>query len=236
MNKWRLSQSALGSFLTCKRQFLLSRLWSLKDEHAPVYFAFGRKVHSLMEQGIPTHNNPTPRRIDTKAKPSAAVQIARRLKGMEDGLGIIVDKRELIEDIDVGGAKFRRVIDGVGKDKDGLLLVDYKTASWAWDVIETPKGYIAPKAHTIQTPAYLYEQEAKRMVYLVAPSKNKKDQSFYVEHDPEREQYFLDVVDDVVSCKTFPANYGFNCKFCTMMDVCFETNGWREKYDSRDGE
>jgi hypothetical protein len=207
----------------------------LKDEHAPIYFAFGRKVHSLMEKGIPKHNNPTPRRIDPNAKPSKAVQIAMRLKELETGLGINITKRELVEDLDIGGVTFRRVIDGKGSDKDGGIIVDYKTASWAWDTVETPKGFIAPKAHTIQTPAYLFEQDVSRMVYLIAPSKTKKNQSFYAEHDPEREKYFLDVIEDVSTCKTFPANYGYGCKFCTMIDVCFETSGWEDKYDSRNG-
>ena len=253
-NKWRLSQSALGMYMDCKKKFLLSRKYFLKDEHSPIYFSFGREVHSLMEsgirlQGVPTHNVPeidpnnsrriTPATSMKKVKESKAMQVAKRLKELELGLGITITERELIQDFEVEGAQFRRIIDGVGFDKDGPLLVDYKTASWAWDTVKTPKGYIAPKAQTIQSPAYLYNFDVggmewpNRIVYLIAPSKSKKTQSFYVEHDANREQFFRDTVNEVKMCPNFPASYGFGCKFCTMIDACFETEGWEEKYDSK---
>ena len=247
MNKWRLSQSALGMFMSCRRKFLLSRKYFLKDEHSPVYFSFGRAVHLLMEKGIPTHTNPTPRRIDPApviGKESKAIQVAKRLKELELGLGITITERELIQDFEVEGAQFRRVIDGVGFDKDGPLLIDYKTASWAWDTVKTPKGYIAPKAQTIQSPAYLYNAGSghgdknnewpNRLVYLIAPSKSKKSQSFYVEWDSDRERFFLDTTNEVKLCRDFPANYGFGCKFCTMIDACFETEGWEEKFEAKE--
>jgi CRISPR/Cas system-associated exonuclease Cas4 (RecB family) len=195
-----------------------------------------------MEEGLPTVEKVSPRRIeplpvDKPVLDSPEVKIAKRLKALEVGLGITVFERERKEEIDIGGVKFVRIIDGLANDEEGGLLVDYKTASWPWDVVETEDGYFAPKAHTIQTPAYLYnpsdDDRPERLVYLIAPSRSKKDQSFYVEHDPDREQWFLDVLDEAVTCKEFPANYGYGCKFCTMQDVCLKTNGWEEKYEEK---
>jgi len=238
-----LSQSAISSFDACPAKFILSRNWSIKEEHKPDYFTFGSQVHALMESGE-TKPESSLRQYDKEVW-----KAVDNLRDLERTSGIEVIHREHFHSVFLQphNIEFKRIIDAVGILNGKTVLIDYKTAGYKWTVKE--QNGIAPKAHGWQSVSYLIppsqeildelglDKWADSLVYLVAPKRGGV-QMFQYTRNEEDEQEFYNRVEDIYQAwenRRFTKLKGYGCERCSMYDVCWDVKGWEEKFDSRRG-
>lgn len=232
----RVSPSALDKYDACPYQFYLSRKIRLKEERLTPALKRGIEVHGLMAG-----------EIGPEAVGEESLGMYKRLLAVMDGVGFHVVERELAQQWEIApGILMTRRVDALVQAADGdMVVVDYKTASRAWRVMNIEGYTVVPYAHRRQTAGYLVPPAEvclkevgvgrwpETLWYFIVPSKGAV-QTFPVCWSDDLQQSLDEVLDDVVQ-STEKARFrqvkGFTCQFCDFAPLCYA--GRQDLYDER---
>ena len=221
-----ISKSELEAYFDCPAKYQFMRRWQPLVVNQELQD--GIDAHAILAgaSGLPAN----PR----------AIKLAGALGDLEAGYTLAdvggQPWREQYQIVPWQGFAIRRMIDAGGWLKRTPVLIDYKTANWAW----TPIEGIYPKALGFQPAMYLipppdpapFKAWPERLDFLVAPSKGKSNIVAY-ERDEHDEANLLEAATIVAEAKAFPKVQGWKCERCPFFDVCLETDQWQKKYEPR---
>ena len=233
-----VSASALGNYCACQNKFLLSREWKPIGIEEPAYFAHGKEVHKIMDGSLAP--------MDASKK---AAKAAVKLKAKANEYGLVAQETELLQKIkldgyEVDGYEFKkvtltRIIDVVGRDRDGSLLVDWKTAGKPWMFVKNEKDkYVAPKGSGFQPVLYLLPEAPgvswpDRIRFFIAPGGGAV-QTFQYSLLPDDVTNVFRMIAEMEQKwrggKPFCKNKGWECERCPWQYPCWNVPGWEEFY------
>jgi CRISPR/Cas system-associated exonuclease Cas4 (RecB family) len=237
---FKTSASDLNTFYECPAKYDFSQ--RLTPKEVPSFFADGTAAHAILAGEQPYKISPRGRAF------------ANRLKDLYKGMGyspavVTEDHKPMVEvrqEVSIGGARFKRIIDAFAftKDKE-LVLIDYKTGSAPY--IEL--GGFAPQTMGFQAVAYLvpprkadnpFKQDwPTRIDFLHAPERGESKVYPY-RYDAEDNKNLVQAVNLMkvaVMSTQFPKVRGYHCNNskvkCPFYEACFETPGWEKLYKKR---
>jgi len=236
----RVSPTALNAFDTCKYRFYLSRKIEPITEEIPDYFRRGLEVHGLMDGSV----LPSDAGADS-------LDMFHRLDQFEQSLGLLPIRRELTQKFIVPGHPnllFTRRVDMLAYTPAGeAVIVDYKTASRPWKKLKLEGKEVQPSARRWQSAGYLFppppefleeldlETWPTELWYLVVPAtRNARPQRFVVKWTAEMGKDFDNILDEIGAEKYFRQSFGYSCRNCDFVPVCYEAEGWRGLYAERE--
>jgi CRISPR/Cas system-associated exonuclease Cas4 (RecB family) len=217
--KLYLSATAITDFLGCPYKFKLRSMWGIKE---PVD-NLGLRVHRAMQDGVAPSD-------------MTAARLYKQLNFLlkENNISVQEKEKRYADSLN-SGIVFTRVLDVVGNVSKVPVIVDYKTASWPWDIVEG----IVPQARTIQAAAYLMPMgyvNWPTMLYFLVVNSRTSPQTFVYHRNVKDEKNLLKTMELIVWADTnncFPSNPGKSCVWCDWAAACFKTDGWEKKYKKR---
>jgi hypothetical protein len=217
-----LSASSIDRFFTCPQQYALSKLWTPTAPPAPALVQ-GLAVHAIMAGQ---------KRI-TKTTPEAVRWHVKKMKEMDRQYTISQREVESVEQL-CEGIKILRRIDALGVTLEGEpVVIDYKTATYAWDELAYQ---VYPKGEGFQTACYLFGDDTPdRMDYLVSCEKGTT-QVITTRFEVGRFGNLLiaaKLIQKASDDAYFPAHKGWLCRYCAMTGPCYQSPGWRTMYKRR---
>lgn len=228
---FEINASRLSMFFACPARYAFSLKWQRRAPYVAAHLKQGTNVHALMAGTEPPFDAP---------QPFVQNKMVEEMRLATAGYKWVGEPETKQRVRLTAGLYLNRTIDRMGTFQRRDRIVDWKTAnkSW-WTSMAAGTGeVISPRAMGFQAKTYLIPPDKPApfkkawptlIEFVVSDGSNTTVHRY--EAKPGDRQTLIDAVQLVESATSFPAVRGYGCQWCDFFEMCFETKGYKTKYE-----